>query len=67
MTDSSSNSSSDSSAALLIELFTEELPPKALQRLGRSFARQVTDALVAGGLAAAGSDARMFATPRRLA
>ena len=57
----------DSCAALLVELFTEELPPRALRHLGQSFARQVSDALVARGLAAADSDAQMFATPRRLA
>ena len=27
-----------STAALLVELFTEELPPKALESLGRAFA-----------------------------
>ncbi|MEY3201426.1 MAG: glycine tRNA synthetase, beta subunit [Pseudomonadota bacterium] len=51
---------------LLIELRTEELPPKALSRLSEGFAEGVLAALKAVGLAAA--DARMdaFASPRRL-
>jgi glycyl-tRNA synthetase beta chain len=52
---------------LLIELFTEELPPKALSRMGESFARTVTDGLRGVGLAPAEGDATWFATPRRLA
>ena len=31
------------SAPLLVELFTEELPPKALKRLGDEFARVLRD------------------------
>ncbi len=33
------------SAALLVELFTEELPPKTLKRLGDSFAQSVFQSL----------------------
>ncbi|MCX7231189.1 MAG: glycine--tRNA ligase subunit beta [Burkholderiales bacterium] len=52
---------------LLIELFTEELPPKALARLGESFAATIVDGLRAQGLAPAGGACTAFATPRRLA
>ena len=52
---------------LLVELFVEELPPKALKRLGEDFARLLTDGLKAQGLAAADAVITPFATPRRLA
>ena len=55
------------SAPLLIELFTEELPPKALQRLGQAFGGVLHDELKAGGLLSADSKLEIFATPRRLA
>ena len=55
------------SANLLVELFTEELPPKALKRLGDAFAAGVFDALKSSGLLDATSKAKAFATPRRLA
>lgn len=54
-------------ANLLVELFTEELPPKALQRLGASFAESLTAGLAARGLLDPGSRTAAFATPRRLA
>ncbi|MFN8841657.1 MAG: glycine--tRNA ligase subunit beta, partial [Burkholderiales bacterium] len=54
-------------APLLIELFTEELPPKALSRLGASFAATIAEGLRAQGLAPAGAAVDAFATPRRLA
>ncbi len=54
-------------APLLIELFTEELPPKALKKLGDSFAAGIFDGLKKRGLLAANSVATMFASPRRLA
>ena len=54
-------------AALLIERLTEELPPKALARLGESFAATIVDGLRAQGLAPAGGACAAFATPRRLA
>jgi len=56
-----------SARALLIELFTEELPPRALRRLGEAFAAGVFDGLRARGLAASGTAVRAFASPRRLA
>lgn len=52
---------------LLIELLTEELPPKALERLSTSFADDVFAALREQGLAAEDSVCTPFATPRRLA
>jgi glycyl-tRNA synthetase beta chain len=54
-------------ATLLVELFTEELPPKALPRLGEAFAAGVEAGLRKRGFLAEGSGARSFATPRRLA
>ncbi len=56
-----------SAKPLLIELLTEELPPKALERLGNAFAGAVAESLRARGLAAADAEARTFCTPRRLA
>ena len=53
--------------ALLVELFTEELPPKALARLGQAFAQGVHDALAQLNLVAPDSVTEAFATPRRLA
>ena len=38
------------SASLLVELFTEELPPKALQRLGEAFAEGIAAGLASRGL-----------------
>ena len=55
------------SAPLLVELFTEELPPKALQRLGEAFAHGLRDELTASGLLATDCKVEVFATPRRLA
>ena len=54
-------------APLLVELFTEELPPKALDRLGRAFSDGIAAGLVARGLAATDAVVTPFATPRRLA
>ncbi len=55
------------SANLLVELFTEELPPKALKRLGDAFAGGIVEGLKGSGLLDATSKAKAFATPRRLA
>ena len=57
------------SANLLIELLTEELPPKALRQLGEAFSQGILKCLVRAGLKDAGQtdDTRFFATPRRLA
>ena len=52
---------------LLVELFVEELPPKALQKLGDAFASVLGDQLKAQGLAAADAVVTPFASPRRLA
>ena len=56
-----------SNASLLVELFTEELPPKALKKLGDSFAAGINAGLQKRGLLAANSVSTMFASPRRLA
>ena len=53
--------------ALLIELLTEELPPKALQRLGDAFANSIEADLNKLSLLPTGYKSRSFATPRRLA
>jgi glycyl-tRNA synthetase beta chain len=55
------------SANLLVELFTEELPPKALRRLGDAFAEAIAAGLVARGLAEKSAQRVVYATPRRLA
>ena len=52
---------------LLLELFVEELPPKALKKLGESFAATLASNLVSRGLAAADAAVTSFASPRRLA
>jgi len=52
---------------LLVELFVEELPPKALKKLGDAFAGVLRDQLVAQGLAGAATVLTAFASPRRLA
>ncbi|MDR2851880.1 MAG: glycine--tRNA ligase subunit beta [Burkholderiaceae bacterium] len=56
-----------SRASLLVELFVEELPPKALKKLGDAFAGVLRDQLVAQGLADARSVLTPYASPRRLA
>lgn len=52
---------------LLVELFVEELPPKALNKLGESFANTLAESLAAQGLLAADSATTAYASPRRLA
>ena len=52
---------------LLVELFVEELPPKALKKLGEAFAATLYESLKAQGLAAADSAVTPYASPRRLA
>ncbi|MDN4015388.1 glycine--tRNA ligase subunit beta [Zwartia panacis] len=52
---------------LLVELFTEELPPKALPKLGQAFAQGLCAALTQQGLIATDNTVVPFATPRRLA
>ena len=53
-------------ANLLVELFVEELPPKALKKLGEAFAAALVESLVAQGLADANAAVVNFASPRRL-
>ncbi len=55
------------SRSLLIELGTEELPPKSLDALADAFARGICGGLEKRGIAADTAHARVFATPRRLA
>ncbi|MEC5159669.1 glycyl-tRNA synthetase beta chain [Janthinobacterium sp. CG_23.3] len=52
---------------LLIELLTEELPPKALAKLGAAFAAGIYNGLKARDFLEADSVATTYATPRRLA
>ncbi|MBI3102992.1 MAG: glycine--tRNA ligase subunit beta [Burkholderiales bacterium] len=52
---------------LLVELFVEELPPKALQKLGDAFAGVLFDQLQAQGLTGSDSGVTAYASPRRLA
>ena len=56
-----------SQKTLLVELLTEELPPKALPRLGERFGESIAAGLMAAGLASAEAAVRSFASPRRLA
>ena len=52
---------------LLVELLVEELPPKALKKLGLAFASVLADSLKAQGLAAPDAMVTDYASPRRLA
>ncbi|HTN26352.1 MAG TPA: glycine--tRNA ligase subunit beta, partial [Burkholderiales bacterium] len=52
-------------ATLLVELLTEELPPKSLRTLSEAFAEHVAQALAKAQLTTASP--AVFATPRRLA
>ncbi len=52
---------------LLVELFVEELPPKALKKLGEAFAGVLFAELKERGLVSAESQLTAFASPRRLA
>ena len=52
---------------LLVELFVEELPPKALKKLGEAFGTVLLAQLQGQGLASAESSLITFASPRRLA
>ena len=53
------------SADFLVEIGTEELPPRALRELELAFATGVRQRIAASGLG--GSQSQSFATPRRLA
>jgi glycyl-tRNA synthetase beta chain len=52
---------------LLVEVFVEELPPKALKRLGEVFGTTLHQELKRQGLAVESSAVTSYATPRRLA
>ncbi|WP_036302198.1 glycine--tRNA ligase subunit beta [Methylotenera sp. L2L1] len=52
---------------LLVELFVEELPPKALKKLGDAFSSTLFETLKLQDLSAENSVVTSFATPRRLA
>ena len=51
---------------LLIELFTEELPPDSLESLSNQFGKTITSALLSKNLIDT-SDFQTYATPRRIA
>ena len=52
---------------LLVELFVEELPPKALNKLGEAFSSVLFEALKSQGLASENAIVTAYASPRRLA
>ena len=54
-------------AILLVELLTEELPPKALKKLGVSFGAVIFNELSKQNLVSENASYVTFATPRRLA
>ena len=56
-----------SSKNLLVELFVEELPPKALKKLGEAFSDALANSLKNAGLAPATASITAYASPRRLA
>ena len=56
-----------STATLLVELFTEELPPKVLNLLGKRFGGAIHEGLKKRGLMAQDEALHTYATPRRLA
>ncbi|MET0232013.1 MAG: glycine--tRNA ligase subunit beta [Rhodanobacteraceae bacterium] len=56
-----------SDASLLIEIGTEELPPKSLDELAAAFASGVRDGLAKRSVAFDAAGAKTYASPRRLA
>ena len=54
-------------ATLLVELVTEELPPRALKQLGEAFAGSLVAGLRDAQLLTSTSEPTCYATPRRLA
>ena len=56
-----------SSKNLLVELFVEELPPKALKKLGEAFSAALATSLKKDGLAGDHAVVTAYASPRRLA
>jgi len=63
----STNMNQAQQATLLVELLTEELPPKALARLSDAFAQNLVERLAARDLIDGEPSFERFATPRRLA
>ena len=63
---STSNTPSQS-ADLLLEVLTEELPPKSLRRLGDAFSEGIHSSLKSAGLLSEQSKVKAYASPRRLA
>ncbi len=59
--------SSSSTFPLLVELFTEELPPQSLAQLAKAFADGLMTRLAGFELLADGASYESYATPRRLA
>ena len=53
--------------SLLVELQTEELPPKALKKLSEAFAQNLTKSLASQHFLEEGSQTTVFGSPRRLA
>ena len=51
---------------LLVELVCEELPPKALKKLGEAFSATLVASLHGAGLVGANAVVKSFASPRRL-
>ena len=52
---------------LIVEILVEELPPKALESLGESFAGSLAASLKRDGLVSESATVTAYATPRRLA
>src|SRR4249919_1947377 len=61
------NTAAPASESLLVELLTEELPPKFLRALSEMFGSVVLGDLTKGKFLTEGAGASTFATPRRLA
>src|SRR5262245_26611366 len=57
----------ESTASLLVELLTEELPPRSLSPLSEAFAHEIGNALVRYQLKERIPNWKAFTTPRRLA
>jgi glycyl-tRNA synthetase beta chain len=58
---------STNAPSLLIELGTEELPPKALDELGQAFANGIVEGLRKRGVTIGAAGAKGYRSPRRLA
>jgi glycyl-tRNA synthetase beta chain len=56
-----------SAQSLLVEILTEELPPKSLTRLSDAFSENIFNRLKESGFLAPESSPQPYATPRRLA